>query len=189
MFLVGFILLLCDGAFSQLPGFGACPDVEVVQDFNMTMYLGEWFEIQKYVSFSELLEKCVTASYSKNEDHSTKVIYKQMNVLTSKQTTIEAWSNFVDTPQIGKFYVDIPGQKLAEHFLLDTDYHNYAVVFTCNDIALLNAVSVWIWARQRKPSVAVLEKAYKVLDKYNLSRSALIKTDQKKCPNESKKHL
>lgn len=37
-------------------------------------------------------------------------------------------------------------------------------------------------AREPKPLVSVLEKAYQILDKNNISRAYFIRTDQKNCP-------
>lgn len=44
--------------------------------------------------------------------------------------------------------------------------------------------NVWILMREQHPPVAVLEKAYKVLDKNGISRAFLVRTDQKNCPDE-----
>ena len=35
MLRLGLLLLLCTGSLAQIPGFGACPKVEVVQNFNV----------------------------------------------------------------------------------------------------------------------------------------------------------
>lgn len=42
--------------------------------------------------------------------------------------------------------------------------------------------NVWILTREPKPPIAVLEKAYQVIDKNNISRAFFIRTDQKNCP-------
>jgi len=42
--------------------------------------------------------------------------------------------------------------------------------------------NVWILTREPKPPVAVVEKAYQVIDKNNISRAYFIRTDQKNCP-------
>lgn len=44
-----------------------------------------------------------------------------------------------------------------------------------------NLENAWVMTRDRNPSVAVMQRAYGVLDKYKISRTFFLKTDQKDC--------
>lgn len=46
--------------------------------------------------------------------------------------------------------------------------------------------SVWILGRDRVPDGPVLQQAYGVLDKYKISRTFFVKTDQTDCEVEGK---
>lgn len=83
--------------------------------------------------------------------------------------------------------------------VLDTDYKNYAVIWSCSNIGPIgHTESAWVsrtWikraalismqsqlmARERIPRGEVLQAAYGVLDKYKMNRSFFIKTEQTSC--------
>ncbi|KAG8227697.1 hypothetical protein J437_LFUL005398 [Ladona fulva] len=70
----------------------------------------------------------------------------------------------------------------APYWILDTDYDNYAVVWSCTDFGLFNTRNAWILTREKHPSLEVMQKAYAVLDKSGVSRAFFIRTDQRNCP-------
>ncbi|XP_033226090.1 apolipoprotein D-like [Belonocnema kinseyi] len=184
MIQVGILLLTCTGALAQVPGFGSCPKVDVVQNFDVSKYLGVWYEVQKYFAVFEFGGKCITANYTQKSDGSVNVLNRQINVLTGKPSTIEGSAKLAGSTNEGKLSVvfpSVPGQIPAPYWILDTDYENYAVVFSCTDVTLFHAKIIWILTRKQDPSKEVLEKAYSVLDKNQLSRSPLMKTIQKNC--------
>lgn len=66
--------------------------------------------------------------------------------------------------------------------VLDTDYETYSVVYSCSPIGPFGHTdSVWVLTRDRLPAGSVLQKAYGVLDKYRISRTFFVQTDQKDC--------
>ncbi|XP_033213712.1 apolipoprotein D-like [Belonocnema kinseyi] len=163
MIQLGFLLLLCTGAFAQLLGFGTCPDVKSMQNFNMTRYEGLWFETEKYFSLPELLGKCISASYHQLPDGSIQIFYQQVNILTKKLVKDEAKAKLVCHGNEAKYLIEFPKSKNAAHWILDTDYGSFSVLFACADISLAKAENVWILTREKNPPISVLEKAYEVL--------------------------
>lgn len=67
--------------------------------------------------------------------------------------------------------------------VLDTDYDSYAVLWSCSTVAgpVGHTESVWLMTRERKPDGPVLQAAYGVLDRYKISRTFFVKTDQENC--------
>ncbi|CAG9759440.1 unnamed protein product [Ceutorhynchus assimilis] len=65
--------------------------------------------------------------------------------------------------------------------ILDTDYDNYAVIYSCGGFGPVNAQSAWLMTRERIPDAQTLQKAYGVLDRYKINRSFFVKTDQEGC--------
>lgn len=79
-----FLLLGLIGiSFGQIPTFGRCPDIPVVQNFDTKFvscwlilggssewnfcglqYLGKWYEIEKYFTVFEIGGVCITADYT-----------------------------------------------------------------------------------------------------------------------------
>lgn len=71
----------------------------------------------------------------------------------------------------------------ASLVVLDTDYDNFAVMWSCSNLAgpLGHTENVWVLARSRVPPGPVLQSAYGVLDKYKISRTFFVQTDQENC--------
>lgn len=66
--------------------------------------------------------------------------------------------------------------------VLETDYKNYAVIWSCNQIGPFgHADSFWVMTRERIPSGPAMQRAYGVLDKFKISRTFFISTDQTDC--------
>lgn len=66
--------------------------------------------------------------------------------------------------------------------VLDTDYENFAVVWACSGISPFgHTESAWVMTRERLPPGPIIQRAYGVLDKFKISRTFFIETDQKDC--------
>ncbi|KAG9430246.1 hypothetical protein HZU67_07448 [Apis mellifera carnica] len=151
-------------------------------------YVGKWYEIEKYFAFFEFGGKCVTAIYSEGENSAINILNKQISALTGVSSSIEGVGKPVVKIEEAKLIVTFPTLPLpvdAPYWVLDTDYTSYAVVWSCSNFGVFSMRNVWILAREPKPPVSVLEKAYQVLDKNNISRAYFIRTDQKNCPLEN----
>lgn len=94
--------------------------------------------------------------------------------------------------------------------VLDTDYKNYAVIYSCSALGPIGhtrkselyfnfkqiqnnykicfkiSESVWVMTRERIPPGPILQAAYGVLDNFKISRSFFIKTDQENCEKRPK---
>ncbi|XP_026478685.1 apolipoprotein D-like [Ctenocephalides felis] len=175
---------------TQVPSFGECPDVQVVQDFKVDEYLGKWYEIEKYFAIFELGGKCISAVYGKhpNDTDAITVVNKQINQIFGTSSQVEGYAKFEDPSsteaKLTVTFTSLPVSNSGKYWVLGTDYENYAVVWSCSSAAYLNGQFAWILARERKPSEEILEKAYAVIEQNNLSKFYLMKTNQDDCPEE-----
>ncbi|XP_066948345.1 apolipoprotein D-like [Macrobrachium rosenbergii] len=75
-----FITQALDGLilFPSLLRTGPCPDVPVVHNFNVTAYLGRWYELER---FENLFQSgaCATADYARFPNGSISVINTQIS--------------------------------------------------------------------------------------------------------------
>lgn len=79
-------------------------------------------------------------------------------------------------------YETFPLAYDAALVVLDTDYKNYAVIWSCSNVGPFgHTESSWLMARDRIPRGEVLQAAYGVLDKYKMNRSFFVKTEQTNC--------
>ncbi|XP_033225728.1 apolipoprotein D-like [Belonocnema kinseyi] len=178
------IFVLFTGALAQVPSLGKCPNLKVVQNFDIEKYMGKWYEAGRYFVLTELGGKCVTSKYSLNDDGTVNVLNSQVNAFTGKSISMEGIVEFVGKSGEGKLSISfpkLPSVIKGSLWILDTDYSSYAVVFSCQDFKLFNTKQAWILTRDRVPSEEVLQKAYKTFDASGFSRTFLIRTEQKKC--------
>merc|ERR1711936_316774 len=113
------------------------PKPPTIQEFNATEYLGIWYEQRRFPAFFQLNTRCVRATYGPCPD----------------------------PDQPGDLLVQFPGNPEGSYWILETDYHNYSVVYSCTDF-LFGAIKLefaWILAREKHLDPEMLEHATNVL--------------------------
>ncbi|XP_052748798.1 uncharacterized protein LOC113518406 [Galleria mellonella] len=169
---------------SQLAFPGNCPDVSAMTDFDPSRYTGKWYEAEKYFFLFEFGGKCVTANYDTKDDGVMTVTNKQLSSFTGIQSEIDGEATQISRSDEGKLSVRFPSLPVnvaAPYWVVDTDYDNYSIIWSCNDFGLFHTRNAWILTRERNPSLSVMEKVYKSLDKNNINRSYFLRTDQSNC--------
>ncbi|KAF4526382.1 hypothetical protein B566_EDAN016460 [Ephemera danica] len=53
---------------SQLTTFGSCPELKAVDNFDVDMFLGKWYELERYYSLLELGTICSQIEYKKTPE-------------------------------------------------------------------------------------------------------------------------
>lgn len=180
-----FLLLVGIGlAAGQVPGFGGCPEFESQPDFDMNKFLGTWYEAERYVNIFEAGTRCVKTNYTKAVDGRYLVANEIMNRFTSIKRVLEGEIRLVVKGSESKLNVKYPNLPIpyeSQLIVLDTDYDSYSVMWSCSSLGIINTQNAWILTREKLAPGTVLQKAYGVLDKYKLSRTFFVKTDQNSC--------
>lgn len=93
---------------AQIPGFGDCPRVKVVQPFKLQRYLGLWYEVKKYPFIFTLGGKCVTAEYGLNSNGTVSVYNQQTR--NGKVDSISGLATIknVDVATLGVTFPNVP---------------------------------------------------------------------------------
>lgn len=79
-------------------------------------------------------------------------------------------------------YTGLPITYESTMNVLDTDYKSYAVLWSCNRLGPIGHTDTfWVMTRKRLESGPGLQRAYGVLDKFKVSRTFFIKTEQSAC--------
>ncbi|GLH09467.1 hypothetical protein R5R35_006427 [Gryllus longicercus] len=154
-------------------------------DFNMARYLGRWYEAERYFALFEFAGKCVSANYSAADDGRFLIVNRQTSSLTGIRSTIEGEVRLVgrsDESKLSVKFPSLPVSLAAPYWVLDTDYENYSVVWSCSNFGLFSTRNAWILTRARTPTLPVMERAYAAVDRNGISRAFFIRTDQKNCP-------
>uniref|UniRef100_A0A8D8PMK5 Apolipoprotein D n=1 Tax=Cacopsylla melanoneura TaxID=428564 RepID=A0A8D8PMK5_9HEMI len=169
---------------AQVPGFGGCPDFVAMPDFDMTKFLGTWYETERYVNIFEAGSRCVKTNYTKAVDGRFLVASEIMNRFTGVKRVLEGEIKLIvkgTKSELNVRYPNLPIPYDTQYTVLDTNYDEYAVVWACSSLGIVNTQNAWILTREKLPSGTSLQKAYGVLDKYKLSRYFFSKTDQNDC--------
>lgn len=169
---------------AQVPAFGWCPDHLMKADFEMDRYLGTWYEAERYLSVLEAGSRCVRTEYTNAKDGRILVANEIQNRLTGIKRVLNGEIRSITKGTEAKLnvkYSTLPYPVETSYTVLDTDYDNYSVVWSCSGLGLFNTQNAWVMTRDQNPTATTLQKAYAVLDKYKISRTFFVKTDQTDC--------
>merc|ERR1711976_112558 len=154
----------------QRISWGKCKTPEVKQNFTLQKYLGTWYEYERDFVVFEFMMTCGRANYSLNEDGSVKV--RNTGTLFGKAVDIYGSATVPDPKEPAKLVVkffDGDTETIPNYWVVDTDYDNFSVVYSCRDIARgwfdVRSEIVWILTRDRNGvSEEQLEAIYEELE-------------------------
>ncbi|KAM7356721.1 apolipoprotein D-like [Cochliomyia hominivorax] len=188
MKLITFIGVLAICSFSltqaQVVASGECPcDVEVKENFDVSKYMGFWYEYAKYPTFFEADGVCITVEYNLQADGKVGVTNSQVNGTTNKAEVINGYASVVSNAKLLVIFPVSPVYTVSSNYwVLDTDYCTYSVVYSCEPLSNdQHSTIVWILTRERFPSQETIDTAINVLKKNNIPLEPLTITKQKGC--------
>lgn len=158
--------------------FSKCPEVKTKENFDLSKYLGRWYEIEKYPNWFEK-GSCNGADY--------KLAQSGLISVNNSEILDNGKLNYV----IGEARQD-PSSSIASHlqvrfskwqpwgqyWVLDTDYSSYTIVYSCTNLLVARLEFLWVMSRQRTISNEAEDHAYRLLDGYGISTSKLEKANQ-----------
>ncbi|XP_076228970.1 apolipoprotein D-like [Nomia melanderi] len=171
-------------AKAQVPSLGFCPDYVPMANFDMEKFLGVWYEAERYFQLTEVVSRCVMANYTLSPDGKFRVSNEVTNRFTGIKRVVEGEiKKAASKAEEGKLVVKytIPLTPETKYSVLETDYDSYAVLWSCSGIGPFHTQNAWVMTRDRIAPGPTLQKAYSVLDKYKISRTFFVKTDQDDC--------
>ncbi|XP_076381009.1 apolipoprotein D-like [Megalopta genalis] len=171
-------------AHAQVPSLGFCPDYVPMANFDMSKFLGIWYETERYFQLTEVVSRCVMANYTLSSDGKFRVSNEVTNRFTGIKRVVEGEiKKAASKAEEGKLVVkySIPLTPETKYSVLETDYDNYAVLWSCSGIGPFHTQNAWVMTRDRIPPGPIVQKAYSVLDKYKISRIFFVKTNQDDC--------
>ncbi|XP_070709228.1 apolipoprotein D-like [Pempheris klunzingeri] len=175
------LLLTAAGADGQSFHLGKCPQPSVQEDFNITKYMGTWYEIEKLPAVFEK-GKCNQATYSLLTDGTVGVRNAEL-LSNGKINSIEGVAKVKNSSQpaiLGvSFFKGVPD---APYWVLSTDYQSYALVYSCSDyLSLFHFDFAWILARTRVLSEEVVSQLHDKLAAAGVNINRLTVSNQTGC--------
>ncbi len=124
-----------------------------VTDFDLTKYLGKWYEIARFDYRFEKHLNNTTAQYNLNEDGTVKVINRGYNFKKKKWQVAEGKAKFLSDPNIAELEVSFFGPFYSGYNVVAIEgNYKYALV------AGKNLDYVWILSRETSIPAGTKEK-------------------------------
>ncbi|GAU92376.1 ApoD2 [Ramazzottius varieornatus] len=169
-----------------LPGRCDRQQAAAMSDFDVSQYVGKWYEQYRYFAAFEIGLKCVTAEYSPLPDGTVQVNNKGINSNNGEAKDILGIASIQNPEEPGKLHVVFPEQGAeAELWILRTDYENFSVAYSCRDAPGLNLrfVSAWLLSRTAEGYTAdVRAEVDRILLQNNVDVRRFLPVDQQSCP-------
>ncbi|XP_044765369.1 uncharacterized protein LOC123321703 [Coccinella septempunctata] len=181
---LGLLVTLLAVCSAQVPNLGWCPDYVPMSNFDMERFLGKWYESERYFQFSELGTRCVVSDYAKSATGKIYVSNEVTSRITGVKRVLSGDLELAGRAGEGKIkvrYQTTPISTTSTLSVLDTDYDNYAVLWSCSNYGPIYTQNAWVMTRERQPPGPVMQKAYGVLDRYKISRTFFQRTEQEGC--------
>jgi len=146
------VLLTAIYADMPLVLFGGCPNVAGTPNFNLTRYLGQWFQISSLpVIFQDSSDGCVLANYTTLSNGLIGVHNSAVNAQGIRSGITGAAALIKDTTR-GElnvaFFMPPSSTGPANYIVLDTDYTNFTYVWSCSDYVIFHIPALWIMNRE-----------------------------------------
>jgi len=171
-------------------GGGYCPTITPKKDFEKEKFLGHWIEVEKSPSIFDLMMRCMTVDYMDSHDQTMNVVVKGVS-LAGIPLSINGDGIIQDQGKAGYFSVryafGVPFQGTLTT-ILDTDYTDYAIVYSCtNSIlsGLFHTEYVWLLTRDGSLPNPTRQNVYEKLDELKIRRDRLVMSDRSTCPTNT----
>ncbi|OMJ84669.1 hypothetical protein SteCoe_14192 [Stentor coeruleus] len=142
------LLMSLQGAYSYF-NWGPCPNPTLQPNFNIVNYLGLWYDMAHVKDFIwEIGGECDVAQYSTSTTPGTIVVYNseyKNNNWSSFKGSATCESSDPAHCSVTFFKEATPG----DYRIVETDYTNYSVVFSCMGNGLGHDMWAWILARSQ----------------------------------------
>lgn len=155
--------------------WGRCPNTfrEGVA-FNTNDYLGKWYEIARHNTIPFQKGDCGTATYSLKDENNITVLNKEK----TPEKDVSITGNAEKTKDPFRFSLRFGESVLSKIFtgdyrVAETDYKTYAVVYSCFDYFFGKFYYAWILSRTAVLAPETLEKAYKTLESFGITKEEM----------------
>lgn len=166
--IVALLTAVLQGGCARVP-----EGVEVITGFELSRYLGTWYEIARLDHRFERGMSNVTAEYSLRDDDGVRVVNQGYNVAKGEWSKATGKAYFVGDPDVGQLKVSFFGPFYGGYNIieLDKDHYQYALISGPNRDYL------WILARSPAMDPEILKDLVDKARRLNFPTDELIYVD------------
>lgn len=116
-----------------------CPTQFVASDFNITAYLGRWYQLQRYNGQATPKGDCSVVKYQSGGSNDTfQMTTEEVHLLPNRteKKIVHGTMRLEKTmefPPVGHLIANIGGNE-SDILVMNTDYSNYALVWSCETL-------------------------------------------------------
>jgi len=139
--------------------WGGCPKPTLQSSFDLTQYVGTWYEIARDPNLPFEYGDCTQARYAIESNGHISVHNSLLNPNTNSIDSAYADAKCNGAHCHIKFFLTYSG----DYRVVSTDYTSYAVVFSCNDYIFAHHEYVWILGRTESLDSTTLAAAQAIV--------------------------
>jgi len=160
-----------------------CPSPPVMKDFKIDDYLGTWYEMEhNYNPGENSKQSCGKSEISKVDADKYNLVFNTTWKYRGKTTRQVVQGNYDPTEETAKIKVKpIPLFPRQNLWILDTDYENYSINWSCAEFFLNSYQLIWIYSRETTMRPEHRLKAYNKLMELGFSLEDLIVLKHEDC--------
>jgi len=157
---------------------GPCPEVTTKANFDINAYMGRWYDIEKYPnSFQN--GKCGIANYTLLNDGTVKVNNTEIGKDGFPHTVIGQARPDPSAKEASRLQLRFSSwQPWGKYWVLDTDYTNFSVVYSCSNYLINRVEFLFVLGRGPKLTPATYSHINSLLDGFKIDGSKMVKTNQ-----------
>ncbi|KAH0567318.1 hypothetical protein KQX54_008390 [Cotesia glomerata] len=155
--------------------------------YNLTvpdMYAGEWREYSRSENLWSNDVRCSTSFFEKPDQNGVATMYITGLPTIGGDNSTLIGKAFTNDHNLGiTFHFPVLGLMYREYWILETDYENYCICWTCENRGSFYVTGSYVFTREKIPKINVEQIAEEVYNKYSLPLRPTVKIDQNNCPN------
>ncbi|EFC49998.1 predicted protein [Naegleria gruberi] len=193
--LVLVVLLLTINPTRAHISWGKCKDtIKAMENFQLAQFTGNWLEIAKYRNYYER-GVCQKIDFTINPNNTTQILVNASEYRKGSSRSMNATASAIssDTPAQWILSVNVTRKckKKLIHYtietplmVLDTDYSNYAILYSCKNtkFELFHKEYLWILGRRIDSiSETMMNDLFNKLKDLEISRKYIMFSRQNYC--------